>query len=697
MEALSARMEEIAAKVEALTARMDALSPSSPPTDSQRSPPSQMRAEAPTIPSLFSFGSASKGFDFSKPSPKNQASTAPKGFASFLTSAKDFGLPKQSQPTTSPSTPPNSGSHGLFGNLHPRTGSAQSQTNVSSPPLMIPSALAVNKDFILPNRAQTRGNSTVPLSPSSLLPLRDSPQGINMAQTPSPSTFASVRTESETGSTSPAPSETYVSSSTSEAPSQPQGTRDKSSAKASSESSSANPGTAVHSPIIVRPSSLGSSGKDSGSLTSSQLVHDFHKSLTIGSNAVGVIPPVRTGSFHPRYAPYSLQDPEQASIINDYQSISCIPAYRGTSFEELRVQDYAQGRKTANTFAQSAASGGVQDLRTEPRISYSSSNFNNEAWIRQRLIDAKEPILFVGESKNRSLPVALAIMRESWDGIWASSLYKQETQKLSALLASSQDRSQINAGFVGRLKKSLSWKSVAEMRYKLSELTNALDPKSHDEVADRLFLVADATRLKTSIQGPTRNIWFQCPWISRMDNITTTAKLLAGFISSAATIQQSGDVVFLGLTAHTAYRNAYDLDNFKKVARSLGYEILIDEWFILHAIDAGYKHESVATTDIHRLLIDDHQTFVLVKREHSEHTWVKEQISTQRKELEAQLKELELHLRDLHARENELSLVDEAMTSDRHGYPATYVGGSRTRTRPGIPISPLTSGKKLWE
>ncbi|KAJ6524901.1 hypothetical protein DFH09DRAFT_807843, partial [Mycena vulgaris] len=210
--------------------------------------------------------------------------------------------------------------------------------------------------------------------------------------------------------------------------------------------------------------------------------------------------------------------------------------------------------------------------------------------IRHRLIDSKEPILFVGESNNRSLPVALAIMRESWDGIWASSLYKQETPKLPALLASAQDRSEINAGFVRRLSES---QSVSEMRYKLSKLTNALDPKSHDEVAARLSLVVDATRLKTSIQGPTRNIWFQCPWISRKDNTTTTAKLLEGFISSAAAIQRSGDAVFLGLTGHTEYRDAYDLDNLKKLARSVGYEIFMDEWFILHAIDAGYKHESV--------------------------------------------------------------------------------------------------------
>ncbi|KAF7364651.1 hypothetical protein MVEN_00334500 [Mycena venus] len=268
-----------------------------------------------------------------------------------------------------------------------------------------------------------------------------------------------------------------------------------------------------------------------------------------------------------------------------------------------------------------------------------------------RLIDSKEPILFVGESENRSLPVALAIMRESWDGIWASSLYKQETQKLPVLLVSAQDRSQMNAEFVGRLKKSSPWKSVPEMRQKLSELTNALDPKSHDEVAARLSLVVDATKLETSIQGPTRNIWFQCPRISQNNNTTTTAKLLEGFISSAATIQQSGDAVFLGLTAHTGYHDAYDLENLKKVARSLGYEIFVDEWFILHAIDAGYKHKSVANTDIHRRLIDYHQTFVLVKREHLEHMSLKKQISTQQKELEAQLEELKLHLRDLHVDE----------------------------------------------
>ncbi|KAJ7739892.1 nucleoporin autopeptidase-domain-containing protein [Mycena metata] len=76
------------------------------------------------------------------------------------------------------------------------------------------------------------------------------------------------------------------------------------------------------------------------------------------------VPPVTTGSSNPVYAPFSEKDPMAASTTLSYQSISCIPAYRGTSFEEIRLQDYAQGRKTAGAFGQSAAFGGVQQQPT---------------------------------------------------------------------------------------------------------------------------------------------------------------------------------------------------------------------------------------------------------------------------------------------------------------------------------------------
>ncbi|KAJ6490946.1 hypothetical protein C8R45DRAFT_825965, partial [Mycena sanguinolenta] len=234
---------------------------------------------------------------------------------------------------------------------------------------------------------------------------------------------------------------------------------------------------------------------------------------------------------------------------------------------------------------------------------------DNEAWLRHRLIDSKEHILFVGESENRSLPVALAIMRESWEGIWASSLYREDTPRLSALLASAEVRSNMN-NEIFRLSES---ESVPQMRRKLSAFTNTLGRRTHDEIAAQLSLVVDATRLGPLIRGTTRNIWFQCPWLSRDDDVSTTAQLVQEFILSAATIQKPGDAVFLGLTSCEKYRDDYDLDNLERVARKLGYEMFKDESFILHAIDAGYKHQSVTATDIHELLIDHHQTFVFVK------------------------------------------------------------------------------------
>ncbi|KAJ3985756.1 nucleoporin autopeptidase-domain-containing protein [Lentinula detonsa] len=71
--------------------------------------------------------------------------------------------------------------------------------------------------------------------------------------------------------------------------------------------------------------------------------------------------PVTAGSSNPPYATTPEKD-ATSNITLQYQSISCMPAYTGTSFEELRVQDYQQGRKTATTgaFGQAPTSGGTQ-------------------------------------------------------------------------------------------------------------------------------------------------------------------------------------------------------------------------------------------------------------------------------------------------------------------------------------------------
>ncbi|KDQ64139.1 hypothetical protein JAAARDRAFT_144613 [Jaapia argillacea MUCL 33604] len=73
-----------------------------------------------------------------------------------------------------------------------------------------------------------------------------------------------------------------------------------------------------------------------------------------GANAAGnyeTVAPVTTGTANPAYNVFTEKDSANAAVTLQYQAITCMPAYRGNSFEELRVQDYAQGRKTASTSA----------------------------------------------------------------------------------------------------------------------------------------------------------------------------------------------------------------------------------------------------------------------------------------------------------------------------------------------------------
>ncbi|KAJ3928055.1 MAG: nucleoporin autopeptidase-domain-containing protein [Lentinula lateritia] len=79
------------------------------------------------------------------------------------------------------------------------------------------------------------------------------------------------------------------------------------------------------------------------------------------TTATNATTPVTTGSSNPPYATTPEKD-ANSSITLQYQSISSMPAYAGTSFEELRVQDYQQGRKTATagSFGQQSSFGGTQ-------------------------------------------------------------------------------------------------------------------------------------------------------------------------------------------------------------------------------------------------------------------------------------------------------------------------------------------------
>ncbi|KAK0558739.1 hypothetical protein OC861_006841 [Tilletia horrida] len=82
--------------------------------------------------------------------------------------------------------------------------------------------------------------------------------------------------------------------------------------------------------------------------------------------AGGATPMPTQGSSNPPYQPHvvSEKDNNGQSSQFSYQSITCLPAYRGVSFEELRVQDYQQGRKTGT--AGPSAGGAFGGLGQQP-------------------------------------------------------------------------------------------------------------------------------------------------------------------------------------------------------------------------------------------------------------------------------------------------------------------------------------------
>ncbi|KAH7106248.1 nuclear protein 96-domain-containing protein [Auriculariales sp. MPI-PUGE-AT-0066] len=78
--------------------------------------------------------------------------------------------------------------------------------------------------------------------------------------------------------------------------------------------------------------------------------------------AAGALPaaPGTNGTAAPPYEATQERDTVGTqTVMLHFQSISCMPAYKTQSFEELRVQDYAQGRKTASSYGQIGFGGGM--------------------------------------------------------------------------------------------------------------------------------------------------------------------------------------------------------------------------------------------------------------------------------------------------------------------------------------------------
>ncbi|KAK0206891.1 nucleoporin autopeptidase-domain-containing protein [Desarmillaria ectypa] len=120
-----------------------------------------------------------------------------------------------------------------------------------------------------------------------------------------------------------------------------------------------NTSASTSTPSAFGQSSTGTSafGSGTGLFGQNKTTGTFGSSTTTSTDAP--VPPVTAGTANPPYSATSDKDQNGTSLCN-YQTISAMPAYRGTSLEELRCQDYAQGRKTASTggaFGQSSFGG----------------------------------------------------------------------------------------------------------------------------------------------------------------------------------------------------------------------------------------------------------------------------------------------------------------------------------------------------
>lgn len=127
---------------------------------------------------------------------------------------------------------------------------------------------------------------------------------------------------------------------------------------------------------------------------------------------------------------------------------------------------------------------------------------------------------------------------------------------------------------------------------------------------DNLSLAADACALpdfyNRHLGVPTKLLFFQCPWYTRVSNqpydSRGTAKLLINFIKSAYRAQRQGDYLVIGLCTSDYYiPHAYEWDNAISKAEEVGYQLLqFGDADVENACyDMGYHHpSSVAGKDI---------------------------------------------------------------------------------------------------
>ncbi|KAJ7074772.1 hypothetical protein C8F01DRAFT_1101739, partial [Mycena amicta] len=235
----------------------------------------------------------------------------------------------------------------------------------------------------------------------------------------------------------------------------------------------------------------------------------------------------------------------------------------------------------------------------------------DEAWIHKRLVEDCEGILFVGESVNRSLPIAIAAMRGSWDNIWASSLGEtcqwdmltpEGLAPMEQILEAARTRAKDNAG-----NTTMTSAKILNGSLSSTSINSSTISPLHQSRISNSALAANSNEHRA------RNIWFQCPWSDSKSE--PSSSLILQFLASAAEVPIPGDAIFLGLTANRDYCDNYKLPAVLEHAESLDYDLRpVDRYCIRRAIDLGYLHKKPGNWRIDGKLLHYHETYVFVKR-----------------------------------------------------------------------------------
>ncbi|TDL24034.1 hypothetical protein BD410DRAFT_855550 [Rickenella mellea] len=241
--------------------------------------------------------------------------------------------------------------------------------------------------------------------------------------------------------------------------------------------------------------------------------------------------------------------------------------------------------------------------------------------LHRRLVVESQPVVFIGESHTRSLPIALAILRGSLEGIWATSREPLEKTWTFSEFDTLLDQQLAQAEINWKLKKVTMPHAHSHKVFQLFEAFKRYLSKIWTQVTElleRFIEGVDATNLQGSFEAPnsakpTCNLWFQCPWHDKWDG-SYPGFLLKSFVVSAAEVQVPGDMLIIGLTTHQNYVDKYDLGHggFMEHATLCGYKLLVDNDRLIDKIlDLGYRHVGLA--EIHWSIFDTYVTYVFVK------------------------------------------------------------------------------------